>query len=157
MNPSLDNASVSPSVVAGLFICLLIGIQTVLLGREDVHAQPKFPASTSSESGTSESLEVTADRTEFHRDTEEFKAFGSVTVTQGIFRLTADQAVLHKLSGRLSGKGRVHLSDRGTDVWAEDLTGNVNTEAWDITNGKIFLKESNAWIRGRLLQKRIIA
>ena len=154
MNPSWDNASVSPStIVAGLFMCLLIAVQTVLLGREDVHAQPKFPASTSSESDASESLEVTADRTEFYRDAEEFKAFGSVTVRRGIFRLTADQAVLHALSGQLRGKGRVHLSDRGTDVWAEDLTVNVNTEAWGITNGKIFLKESNAWVRGRLLQR----
>ena len=84
--------------------------------------------------------------------TEEFKAVGSVVVTQGAVRLTADRAALHKLSGRLTAAGHVHLKDPVHDVWAEELTINVNTESVLVVNGKIFLKETGTWLRGRLLR-----
>lgn len=132
------------------------------------HALPMFPVSepmpmetkrsssldvTPERTEASSSLRITAERTEFNQVTEEFKAVGSVVVTQGDVRLTADQAVLHKLSGRLTATGHVHLKDLMNDVWAEEMTINVNTESVLVVNGKIFLKETGTWLRGRLLQR----
>ncbi len=118
-----------------------------------VLAQPSFPVAQSSESSSQPPLDITAQQVEFDRVTEVFRAVGSVVVTQGPFRLTADQATIHKLSGSLKAKGRVHLNDQVTEVWAEEMEINVYTEAGIITNGKIFLSETNTWVRGRLLQR----
>lgn len=131
-----------------------------------VHALPMFPVSEPLETERTSSprviperpdavsaLHVMAERTEFDHVTEEFKAVGSVVVTQGAVRLTADRIALHKLSGRLTATGHVHLKDHEHDVWAEELTVNVNTESVLVVNGKIFLKETGTWLRGRLLQR----
>lgn len=115
--------------------------------------QPGFPVSGSSPDGSPASLDLTADQVEFDRTTETFIATGAVVITQGHMRLTSDHARLHKLSGRLQANGRVHLRDPVTDIWAEELAINVNTESGVITRGKIHLRETNTWIRGRLLQR----
>ena len=75
------------------------------------------------------------------------------SITQGPLRLTADQATIQKLSGALIAKGKVHLQDQTTDIWAEEMEINVYTEAGIITNGKIFLQKTKTWIHGRLLQR----
>ena len=147
-------------------IGLLCAVQIVFTMAGWVHALPIFPASeplqtehasslhvTRERPDEASALRITAERTEFDQVTEEFKAVGSVVVTQGVVRLTADQAVLHKLSGRLTATGHVHLKDQVNDVWAEELTINVNTESVLVVNGKIFLKETGTWLRGRLLQR----
>ncbi|MCY4613833.1 MAG: LPS assembly protein LptD [Nitrospira sp.] len=145
---------------------LLVAGQLALTLVSPAHALSMFPVSepldsesssplpvTSERSEDSSPLRITAERTEFNQVTEEFKAVGSVVVTQGVVRLTADQAILHKLSGRLTATGHVHLKDQVNDVWAEELTINVNTESVLVVNGKIFLKETGTWLRGRLLQR----
>lgn len=118
-----------------------------------VFAQPSFPVAESSSTTGRSPLDVTAKQIEFDRVTEVFHASGSVVVTQGPLRLTADEATIHKLSGALKAKGRVHLNDQLTEVWAEEMEINVYTEAGVITNGKIFLQQTNTWVRGRLLQR----
>jgi len=117
-----------------------------------VLAQPSPPAENSG-SSTRPPLDITAQQVEFDRVTEVFRAIGSVVVTQGPLRLTADEAVIHKLSGSLNAKGHVHLNDQITEVWAEEMEINVYTEAGIITNGKILLSKTNSWVRGRLLQR----
>ena len=144
----------------------LCAVQIVFTMASWVHALPLFPASeplktkddsslhvTQVRPDEASALRITAERTEFDQVTEEFKAVGSVVVRQGVVRLTADQAVLHKLSGRLTATGHVHLKDQVNDVWAEELTINVNAESVLVVNGKIFLKETRTWLRGRLLQR----
>ena len=168
MNRSWDSRDRSRGVRLVGAVGFLVAGQIVFMMASAAHALTLFPVSgptnaerTSSLSVTPERTEpddpsplrITAERTEFDHVTEEFKAFGSVVATQGALRLTADQAVLHKLSGRLTATGHVHLKDRVTDVWAEDLTLNVNTESVLVVNGKIFLKETGTWLRGRLLQR----
>lgn len=145
---------------------VLCAVQIVFMTVSWVHALPMFPVSEPLETertsaprvmpeqpDEASALRVTAERTEFDQVTEEFRAAGSVVVTQGPVRLTADRAALHKLSGRLTATGHVHLKDQEHDVWAEELTINVNTESVLVVNGKIFLKETGTWLRGRLLQR----
>ncbi len=131
----------------------LVAVQIVLTTASAVPAFPQSPVSEPARPEEGSPLSVTAERTEFDHVTEEVKAVGSVVATQGAVRLTADQAVLHKLSGRLTATGHVHLKDEVTDVWAEELTINVNTESALIVNGKLFLKEPGTWLKGRLLQR----
>ena len=168
MNPSWGSRGRARYVRLVKGIGLLLAGQIVCMIPSLAHALTTFPGSESSrsenpsalhatpertESDEPSPLRITAERTEFDHVTEEFKAFGSVVATQGAVRLTADQAVLHKLSGRLTATGHVHLKDQVTDVWAEELTINVNTESVLIVNGKIFLKEAGMWLKGRLLQR----
>jgi len=158
MHPLLDNRLAKlicgclPSRGAGRFLCLVCFI--VLVGLPlHAHGQPTCPVAERSGSSSGSPLDVTAERVEFDRVTEVFHAVGSVVVTQGPLRLTADEATIHKLSGALIAKGAVHLNDQITEVWADELEINVYTEAGIITNGTIFLHETNTWVRGRLLQR----
>jgi len=118
-----------------------------------VSAQPSFPVAESSETASRPPLEVTAERVKFDQVAEVFQAIGSVVITQGPLRLTADEATIHKLSGALNAKGAVHLIDQFTEIWAEELELNVYTEAGVITNGRIFLRDTKTWVRGRLFQR----
>ncbi|MFB3071176.1 MAG: LptA/OstA family protein, partial [Nitrospirales bacterium] len=67
-----------------------------------VYAQPSFPVAERSETASRPPLEVTAEQVKFDQVTEVFQAIGSVVVTQGPLRLTADEATIHKLSGALT-------------------------------------------------------
>ncbi len=98
-------------------------------------------------------LEITADRIEYLKGTAVYEARGSVVVVQGPLRLTADQVTLLTLSGTLIATGHAHLKDPGSDLWADRLELDVNTEAGVVTNGQLFIKETNTLVTGRLLQR----
>lgn len=116
-------------------------------------AQPAFPGLDTGPSGSKAPLNLTADRLEFDQTSETYIARGSVLLVQGFLRMTADEATLHKLSGKLLAKGRVHLRDQVADVWSEELELNVNTEAGVILNGTLHNSQTNTWVRGRLLER----
>ena len=147
--PEIRARWVTNGLLSGL---LLVGQVAAPVVREG-QAQPTFAAMELSESQAVSPLRLTCEQIEFDRVTEEFKALNSVVVRQGTVRLTADRATLHKRSGRLTTAGHVHLNDRTSDVWAEEMTINTNTESGTITNGRVFLKHTNTWIRSRLFRK----
>jgi len=143
----------SLSLPRALLFSLVLCVLPHLDFPASVNAQPTFPVFGTTGPTASNQLEITAERVEFDRKREVYKAKGSVLVVQGFLRLTSDQITLHTLSGRLIAEGRVHLNDQVSDVWADRLEINVNTESGVITNGRIFLKETNTWVRGRLLER----
>lgn len=98
-------------------------------------------------------VEINAERIEYDREREEYHATGSVDVTRGTVHLNADEATLQKLTGRLTAVGHVHLRDEQTDIWAEQLQLNLNTEAGVITTGNIFWKDHNSFVTGRRIQR----
>ena len=98
-------------------------------------------------------VEIAADRIDYDQEREEYHAMGSVNVTQGPIRLTADDATLQKLTGRLKAIGHVHFRDGQADVWAEHMELNINTEAGVLTTGKIFRKKQNSFVTGQRLQR----
>ena len=134
-------------------ILLLLWVMVHVGDIPKVFAESSLSVSEGSDRASRSPLDITAQQVEFDRVTEVFRATGSVVIVQGSLRLTADQATVQKLTGKLSAKGKVHLKDQATDLWAEEMKINVYTEAGIITNGKIFLQETNTWIRGRLLQR----
>ncbi len=134
-------------------ILLLLWVMVHVGDIPKVFAESSLSVSEGSDRAFRSPLDITAQQVEFDRVTEVFRATGSVVIVQGSLRLTADQATIQKLTGKLSAKGKVHLKDQTTDLWAEEMKINVYTEAGIITNGKFFLQETNTWVRGRLLQR----
>lgn len=98
-------------------------------------------------------IDITADKTEFIQNLEIYEAEGNVIIVQGPMRLTADRATMQTLSGTLIAVGHVHLAEPNSDIWADRLELAVNTDAGVITNGKMYMKDSNTLVTGRLLQR----
>ncbi|GJL57224.1 MAG: LPS-assembly protein LptD [Nitrospirales bacterium] len=132
-----------------------------MFGQSDVSVveSEEPPAASSNEKDSADPtsqgvpVAINADRIEYDKDREEYHATGSVDITRGPIHLNSDEATLQKLTGRLMARGHVHLRDVKTDIWAEELELNLNTEAGVITNGNIFLKEQNSFVTGRRLQR----
>ncbi len=101
----------------------------------------------------SRQVEITADRIEYFQLTDVYEANGSVVIVQGPMRLTSDHATLFSLSGTLIAEGHVHIKDRVSDVDAERLELNVNTEAGVLTNGQLYINGTNTLFTGRLMQR----
>ena len=131
---------------AGLGACLLVFLLT---WNGEVRAQ----ANATAQPGAGQPLNITADRIDYLQELEIYEAEGSVVVTQGALRLTADHVTIRSLSGLLIAVGHARLGDPSTEASAERLELNVNTEAGVLTNGSLFVKSSNSYVTGRLLQR----
>ncbi len=139
----------------GLFVGILIFLPLVALGETEV-GQRDFPVVEpeglpAKPEGVP--VEINADQIEYDQNRDEYHATGSVDVIRGTVHLTADEATLQKLTGRLTALGHVHLRDEQTDIWSEQLELNLNTEAGVITNGNIFRKDRNSFVSGRRIQR----
>ncbi len=155
MTPSLDSRPAIHArwVTHGLLLGLLLVSQVVTPVVRPVQAQPTPASVELSGSRAAPPFRLTCERIAFDHVTEELQALDAVVAQRGNVRLTADQATLHKRSGRLTAKGRVHVTDGVSDAWADEMTVNANTESVTITNGKMFVPHTNTWIRGRLFQR----
>ncbi len=112
------------------------------------------PASTSgAPSPTNQPLNVIAERIDHLQEQDIYEADGSVVITQGPFKLTADHVTIKTLPGTLIATGHVHLVDPTSDIRSDQLELNVNTEAGVVTTGSLFVKPSNSYLTGRLLQR----
>ncbi|MDH5667087.1 MAG: LPS assembly protein LptD [Nitrospira sp.] len=98
-------------------------------------------------------LDVTANRLDYRQDKEIYEADGAVIVQYGAVTLTADHVTIHVLPGTVVATGHVHLTDPETDVTAEQLELNVNTEGGIVTEGRLFVPSKNSLVSGRLLQR----
>ena len=137
-----------------LWICLvgwlMLGILLPLAG--DAAESGRVSTATTTSSGGLP-LDITAARIDYLQDQEIYEADGSVVVNQGTLRLTADHMTIQALPGILIATGHVRLTDPTTDLLAERLELNVNTEAGVVTHGQVYLKSSNTSVEGRLLQR----
>jgi LPS-assembly protein len=98
-------------------------------------------------------LDITAERIDYLQEQEIYEADGSVMVTQGTLRLTADHITIQALPGILIATGHVRLTDPKADLVTERLELNVNTEAGVVTHGRVYLKPTNTSVEGGLLQR----
>ncbi len=136
-------------------VLVLITVFFPTLGHgEDNPKASSAPASVSpSVSPGTTPIDVTATRIDYLQDQEVYEADGSVVIVQGKTRLTADHVTIQTLPGVLIATGHVHLSDPVSDLRAERLELNVNTEAGVVTHGRLYLKTTNSSVSGRLLQR----
>ena len=104
-------------------------------------------------SPTNQPLTVTAERIDHLQEQEVYEADGSVVVTQGSLRLTADHVTINSLPGTLVATGHVHFRDPSSDLQSERLELNVNTEAGVITHGSMYIRPSNSFFTGRTIRR----
>jgi LPS-assembly protein len=98
-------------------------------------------------------LDVTAERIDYLQDQEIYEADGSVVVNQGSLHLTADHLTIQALPGVMIATGHARLIDPKGDLTADRLELNINTEAGVVTHGQLYVKASNTFIDGRLMQR----
>ena len=136
----------------GSSVCLLV---LLLLGAcADslvVAAEPSSSVAVKPTSGSP--IEITADQIQYLQNLEVYEAEGHAVAAQAQLRLTADRITLMTLSGTMIAEGNVHLTDPSSDIEAERLELDVNTQAGVLTNGTVFLRQSDTLITGRLLQR----
>jgi LPS-assembly protein len=136
----------------GPSVCLLLLL--LFAGFTDSQVWAAEPSSSVAVKPTSGSpIEITADQIQYLQNLEVYEAEGHVVVAQAQLRLTADRVTLMTLSGTMIAEGHVHLTDPSSDTEAERLELDVNTQAGVLTNGTVFLKQSDTLITGRLLQR----
>jgi LPS-assembly protein len=118
---------------------------------------PAVAAATQVDAGRSPAgstpLDVTASRLDYRQDQEVYEADGSVVVRYGAVTLTADHVTIQSLPGIVTAIGHVHLTDPQTDIIAERLELNVNTEAGVVAQGRLFDPVRNSLLAGRYLQR----
>ena len=136
----------------GPSVCLLV---LILLGAcvDSLVVAAEPPSSVAVKPTSGSPIEITADQIQYLQNLEVYEAEGHAVAAQGQLRLTADRITLMMLSGTMIAEGNVHLTDPSSDVEAERLELDVNTQAGVLTNGAVFLRQSDTLITGRLLQR----
>ena len=132
-------------------VCLLVFF--LFAGFTDGLVSAAESSSVAVKPTTGSPIEITADQIQYLQNLEIYEAEGHVVVAQAQLRLTADRVTLMTLSGTMIAEGHVHLTDPTADTKAERLELDVNTQAGILTNGTVFLKQSDTLITGRLLQR----
>jgi LPS-assembly protein len=130
-----------------LLVCLLAGFSGSLA------AAAESSSSVAVKPASGAPIEISADQIQYLQNLEVYEAEGHAVIVQGQLRLTADRVTLMMLSGTAIAEGNVHLTDPSSDTEAERLELDVNTQAGVLTNGRVFLKQSDTLITGRLLQR----
>ncbi|HJU03914.1 MAG TPA: LPS assembly protein LptD [Nitrospiraceae bacterium] len=142
-------STVCRSFLLSVLVLFAVGAEAALAAKDEasqsVSVKPPAPAS--------QPIAITADHLEYLQNVDVYEADGSVVVLQGPLRLTADHITLMMLTGTMVATGHVHLTDPNTDLKAERLELDVNTDAGVVTDSKLYLKESNTLITGRILQR----
>jgi LPS-assembly protein len=138
------------SVLCPLLLVLLVFLTSLPAA---VLAQGESKKAMSISSTAAQPIEITADRIDYLQETEVYEASGHVVIVQGPLRLTADHVTIMMLPGTLVATGHARLTDPMSEVQAERLELNVNTDAGVITNGTMYMKDSNTSVKGRLIQR----
>ena len=150
MGPDRYSASIRRRTAGCPFpVVLLTLLLSVLLLVEAASAQ----STVTTASPSNQPLTVTAERIDHLQEQEVYEADGSVVVTQGSFRLTADHVTINSLPGTLVATGHVHFFDPSSDLKSERLELNVNTEAGVITHGSMYIRPSNSFFTGRSIRR----
>lgn len=98
-------------------------------------------------------IQITAERLEYHRDTDQFVAEGSVEVRQGSLRLTADHALLNQSSKFLKAKGRVRFFDGVSHLTADEIEYDFNSGQGVLINGTLSSEEGQLFLKARRLRR----
>ena len=128
---------------------LFSGLLCVLFAGGSALAQ----STVTTPSPTNQPLTVTAERIDQLQESDVYEADGSVVVTQGPLRLTADHVTINALPGTMVATGHVHFVDPTSDLKSERLELNVNTEAGVVTHGSMYVRTSNSFFTGRSIRR----
>ncbi|VFQ46009.1 LPS-assembly protein LptD [Desulfoluna butyratoxydans] len=99
-------------------------------------------------------VNITADSLAHDAAKGVYIAEGNVLVTDGSVTLHADHVTYHIQEGTAEAEGNVRLSSDEEQVTADTVTYAMESQEGTITNGTVFIKSRNLWIRGATLEKR---
>jgi len=98
-------------------------------------------------------INLTAERLEYFQKEEAYHADGSVVIKKGPWQLTADHVVYNIRTGKFTATGHVLITEPGRVLRAERAEADINTKQGTVHEGKIFLKEENYHIDGKLIER----
>ncbi len=102
---------------------------------------------------TDQPIEISADKLEYLKDEDRYRADGSVTITRGDLNLTADHVILNNKTGLIFAEGGVILDD-GEDTLSSDvLEFNFLEKTGVAVPGSLFIEEENLYLRATRLAK----
>lgn len=99
-------------------------------------------------------ISVTADKLDYDRVTDVYRAEGHVKIEQEGVKLEADKVVFHNKTGEVEAEGKVYLQDKGDVVHADRLKINMNTREGVLYQGDLFMQKDNYHLRGDVIEKR---
>lgn len=99
-------------------------------------------------------VQVRADKLDYDRTADVYRAEGHVRIEQDSIVIEADRVVLENRTGQAIAEGNVHLQQKDEVLRAEKLEINVNTRAGVIYDGDIFLTRDNYHMTGKKIEKR---
>ncbi len=136
-------------VLLTLLIFLSFIRPSVLVAQENLLPGP----SGKRDGDTGPVMTLDADRITYNREQERYEADGSVVFVQSDTRLTSDHLTINMLTGKALATGQVHITQQNSEIWAEESEVNINSEAGIITSGRLFNRETNSTVTGRVIQR----
>ena len=99
-------------------------------------------------------VNITADSLSHDTTNGVYIAEGDVLVTDGATTLRADRVIYHLEEGTADAEGNVRLTSDGEQVTADAVSYAMESQEGTITNGTVFIKSNNLWIKSASLEKR---
>lgn len=98
-------------------------------------------------------VEIEAEHLDYFKETDTYKLWGSVKITQEKAHLEADYATLDNRTGDAVALGNVWYDDGDSILISEKIELNLNTKFGVIYKGKIFNRPDNYHIEGDIIEK----
>ncbi|WP_300671163.1 LPS assembly protein LptD [Desulfoluna sp.] len=99
-------------------------------------------------------VNITADSLAHDSAKGVYIAEGNVVITDGAVTLHADHVTYHLEQGTAEATGHVNLLSEDEEISADSVSYTMDSQEGTITNGTVFIKSRNLWIRGETLEKR---
>jgi LPS-assembly protein len=100
-----------------------------------------------------EGLTIDAEQLSADEEKNEVVAKGHVTIARGSSLLTADEMRINRDTQMGVANGNVQITDPQGSIQADSLSGNLEDETGELTNGTILLNANNLTITGSKLEK----
>lgn len=98
-------------------------------------------------------VNIKADKMHYDQNTNLYYAEGNVVITQENAVLKADKVILNTVTQDAKAVGKVTLTEGENELYCERLDVNLNTKVGTISQATLFMKENNYHISGQHFEK----
>lgn len=113
-----------------------------------------FPVSAFADGSPAEgTVKIKADTLSYDKENDTYQASGNVEIVWDAITLFSDMASLNQGNSEAEASGKVRLLKDGDLLTGDRLKINVDTEKGEVTNGDLFVKQSNFHVRGKRMAK----
>jgi LPS-assembly protein len=97
--------------------------------------------------------QITADTLEYMEKERIIIGKGDVLITKGNLSLSSKEASYNRDTGVVEAFGNIYFDNGEDSFTGENGSFNLNDQTGSVTEGRLFLKENNYYISGRLIEK----